>query len=254
MNRLIASLGWAAFACVIACTAALLPQTASAQDAGFYVAGDLGYHWPDTLNAKVGGNDQRWTWNPNGGAEGFVRLGYGFASDWRVELEAGDRTSPVGGIRAGIFLPFAVSAPGVRLSDVGGHVDATTLMANALYDIPLGLPLQPFVGAGAGLVSSDVASHGRYSICSLCESPAICYPTCEVNIRANGSSDALGVQGIAGVSWPFAPGWTLDATYRYLRSSDIMWNGVSGTGLFTPGDFRSTYSDNSVTLGIRYSL
>ena len=233
----------------------LFPQPSRAQDGGFYIAGDLGYHWPSQMNTNVVGTNEHWAWSPSDNAAGFVRLGYALDSDWRIELEGGDRSASLGGIQADIFLPDTlIPARGVQFSGVNGHIDATTLMANGIYDIPLGLPLQPFVGAGAGLVHTDISARGSFPFCDICARPAICFPTCSINVKANGGNDALGVQGIAGVTWPFAPQWNLDATYRYVRASGVSWNTSPDVGFFSPGRFRGDYSDSSVTIGVRYSL
>ena len=228
---------------------------ARAQDNGFYVAGDLGYHWPDRMDTNVVGSGPKWTWNLTDNGAGFLRLGYGFDSSWRVELEGGDRPANLSAIRADVYFPLAlVPAGGIPLSGVGGHIDATTLMANVIYDVPLGLPVQPFIGGGVGLVHTAVTAQGVFPFCAVCARPVICFPVCSVNLKVNDSSDKFGWQGIAGVSLSLAPQWTLDATYRYVRANGVAWSTSGGGGFFLPGQFRGDYSDSSVTLGIRHSF
>jgi opacity protein-like surface antigen len=246
------------FAALALATAMLFGAPASAQDTGFYVAGDLGYHAPTKIASSVEGTNENWEWGVHNNADGFLRLGYAFDSNWSVELEGGYRPGDLSSIRAGVFLPIpAHIPPGVNLSNVSGDADATTAMANVLYTVPLGLPIQPFIGGGAGLVHTSIKGQGEYGFCDLClkaQTP-ICF-VCGAQFNANGSSDRFGWQGIAGLSWPIAPRWTLDATYRYVRASGATWvaGGGAGEGLFASDVFHGSYSDNSVTLGIRYDF
>ena len=242
------------FAALSLATAVLFGASAHAQDEGFYIAGDLGYHAPSQLSSTVVGSDEKWQWGVRGNAAGFLRLGYNIDSDWRVEIEGGYRPSDLSSVRADVFLPVPVfRAPGIRLGDVGGDVDATTAMANVLYDVPLGLPVRPFIGGGVGLVDTAVKAHGTYPFCDICLKTPICF-VCSVPLNVDDSSDRFGFQGIAGISWPFAPQWTLDATYRYVRANDVTW-AASGTDVVFGADrFRADYSDNSVTIGVRYDF
>lgn len=248
---------------VISIVAGLLALSAPAfaQTAGFYVGGDAGYHWPDRIDTRVANTDEHWAWWPGGGADGFAVAGYGFGSGFRAEIEGGYRPGDLNAIQADIFLPLLkpalaplIPAGGIRFSDVGGHVDAATLMANLLYDLPLGLPVQPFVGGGAGLVHTSVAAQGRFPFCPICFRPAICFPTCSIDLKLNDSSDRLGWQAIGGVSMALAPQWTLNATYRYLRADNVSWGTKVGGVPFANGRFSGNYSDSSVTLGVRYSF
>jgi opacity protein-like surface antigen len=242
------------FVFAVLAAAVLFCAPASAQDEGFYIAGDLGYHAPSQLSSTVVGTNEKWQWDSRDNAAGFLRLGYAIDSNWRVELEGGYRPSDMSSIRADVFLPLpAFRAPGIRLGDVGGDADATTAMANVLYTVPLGLPIQPFIGGGAGLVHADVKAHGTYPFCDICLKTPICF-VCSVPLNADGSSDRFGFQGIAGISWPIALQWTLDATYRYVRANGVTW-AVTGTDVVFGGErFRGDYSDNSVTIGIRYDF
>ncbi len=244
---------------LIAAVAALLfCGTAQAQDTGFYAGGDVGFHWPDRIDTHVAGTSEDWAWRSDNNAEGFLRLGYGLGSGFRLELEGGYRPSGLNDIQADIFLPLAsaplIPAGGIHFTGVSGHVDATTLMANAYYDIPFDLPVQPFIGAGAGLVHTSVSARGGFPFCAICARPPICFPVCSINLKVDDSSDRLGWQLMGGLSWPIAPQWTVDATYRYMRANGVTWQTQAAAGLFTPGKFRGDYSDSSVTIGVRYSF
>src|SRR3712207_5439996 len=87
--------------------------------AGFYVAADVGYHWPEgletssTLNSPQGSPGEL-----NFGAEddwaGFGRLGYRFNPNWRLELEGGYRPGDIESVRGRVgVLPQGLCTPGV---------------------------------------------------------------------------------------------------------------------------------------------
>jgi opacity protein-like surface antigen len=237
----------------------LVAAPAVAQPGQFYVSGDVGYHPSDDAAAHVAGTDEHWDWSRGGNAAGFLKLGYGVAPNVRVELEGGYRPSNLNAIQADIFLPLSpvaafVPAGGIHFSGVGGHLDTTTFMANALYDIPLDLPVQPFVGGGIGLAHTGIAAHGGFPFCAICERPAICYLVCSVNMKADDSSNNFAWQAIGGLSMPLAPQWSLDATYRYIRANGVSWRTEGGGVFFAPGRFRSVYSDSTMTLGVSYAF
>jgi outer membrane protein OmpA-like peptidoglycan-associated protein len=76
---------------------------------------------------------------------------------------------------------------------VGGHTQNISLMANGLFDIPLGLPVVPFIGAGVG--ATDLG---------------------------DGNTDRWGfaVQPIVGVSYSITPQISIAGEYRYLYGVD----------------------------------
>lgn len=247
---------------VISFLAALsFTAAAHAQDMGVYAAGDVGYHWPDRIDASVAGGVRDWHWTPKDNGEGFLRLGYGLGDGFRVELEGGYRPSDWSDVEANVLIPDITAkkaAPMIPCCGThfgpDGHINATTAMANAIYDIPLDWAVHPFVGVGAGLVHTSITEHGSFG-CPICFKPAICFPSgCGINFKVDDSDDKFGWQAIGGLSLALAPQWSLDATYRYLRASGLEWNTTKGSVLFSPGHFRGDYSDNSVTVGIRYDL
>lgn len=79
---------------------------ASAQDAGWYGAVDLGYHWPEGIegtssNNSAAGSPYSWDFNQEEDWTGFARLGYQLNANWRVELEGGYRPGDIESIRGG---------------------------------------------------------------------------------------------------------------------------------------------------------
>ncbi|HEY9217142.1 MAG TPA: outer membrane beta-barrel protein, partial [Phenylobacterium sp.] len=81
-----------------------LASGASAQDTGWYGAVDLGYHWPEGLEASsstnaINGQPYNWDFNQEDDWAGFARLGYQLTPNWRVELEGGYRPGDIESIR-----------------------------------------------------------------------------------------------------------------------------------------------------------
>jgi OmpA-OmpF porin, OOP family len=126
--------------------------------------------------------------------EGFIAgaaAGYQFGQ-FRAELNGdysrnGVKSASVGGVT----------------SSVGGHTQNISIMANGLYDIPLGLPIVPYIGAGAG--ATDFG---------------------------DGSADKWGfaIQPIVGVSYSITPQISIAGEYRYLYGvDDVRLNGATFT-------------------------
>src|SRR3989344_4503170 len=91
-------LAGAAFAAVVAASCA------SAQEAGWYGALDLGYHWPEGIEAGSsndgpGGVPYNWDFSQSDDWAGFARLGYQLNPNWRVELEGGYRPGDIDSVR-----------------------------------------------------------------------------------------------------------------------------------------------------------
>ena len=94
-----------------AALAALFAATgASAQDTGWYGALDLGWHSPQSIDAK-GSNPgvstvaplsfpYNWSFEPSDSWAGFARVGYKVSPHWRVELEGGYRPGDLNSVTA----------------------------------------------------------------------------------------------------------------------------------------------------------
>ena len=164
-------LAGAAFAAV--CVA----SGASAQETGWYGAIDLGYHVPESIDTYSASGQTGtssgpsnnastlatyWDWTVENDWAGFVRLGYQFTPNWRVEAEGGYRAGDLGVVRgigtATRQQPYGLCKPGVgavtssaACGSPDGSIDSWTVMANVLYDFAPDAWLNPFVGAGIGL-------------------------------------------------------------------------------------------------------
>ncbi len=127
-------------------------------------------------------------------------------------------------------------------------------MAVGYYDVPIDLPVQPFFGGGFGLVHTSAAGAGSYPYCAVCVvAPPLCYLSCVTRVDVHGSADAFGLQAAGGLDWRFAPQWTLEVAYRYVHANGIGW-GTRSALYFPAARYSGDYSDNSVTVGVRYWL
>ncbi|HEX4192085.1 MAG TPA: outer membrane beta-barrel protein, partial [Stellaceae bacterium] len=149
---------------------------------GPYVRIEGGLSHPGDMSIRASGL-------PGGSAtvdrkEGFIggaAAGYQFGP-FRAEID-GDYS------RNGVK---SVSAGGATAS-LGGHTQNISIMANGLYDINIGMPIVPYIGAGAG--ATDLG---------------------------DGSTDRWGfaIQPIVGVSYSITPQISIAGEYRYLYGVD----------------------------------
>jgi opacity protein-like surface antigen len=228
---------------------------------GWYVAGDVGYHWPDGVKGTSSTTGSEWSFSPDDDWAGFGRIGYKLTPNWRVEGEYGYRPGDQSGVH-GTGTPAGLCAPGVERTTaaptcggVDGELKASSLMFNVIYDFMPDSTWRPFLGAGLGTAWVHNKVYGQLA-----------------NVPAGGAQfqntsiddvdQALAWQGILGVAWDFAPNWSLDLTGRYLATDDLQWGSVTtnvggpghGGAVTDVGTFEGKYKDTSLTLGIRYTF
>jgi outer membrane protein OmpA-like peptidoglycan-associated protein len=128
-----------------------------------------------------------------------------------------------------------------------GSVRSYGVMANALYDLDVGMPwIFPYVGAGAGyqwttLNATAVAPGGGFAT------------------STNNTSGSFAWQAIIGASFPVpnVPGLSLTADYRFM---DILGGGkydglVSNGGALSSSELKMhNQFDHDVVFGIRYAF
>jgi outer membrane protein OmpA-like peptidoglycan-associated protein len=196
---------------LLAATALALPVAAAAQPvSGLYVGAGAGYNYLQNQDLKSystpGPLGRGGTFLPlpgahftgTGGPVGSLSLGYGLGNGLRVELQGDWRAQHdtfdhgVGGSRFG----------GADLQTFGGF-------ANALYDLDLGLPLVPYLGAGVGYEETFGHNFRLYS------------PGAQYDV-GNNDQGSIAAQGILGLSYPLAvlPGLSLTAEYRFMYAAD----------------------------------
>jgi OmpA-OmpF porin, OOP family len=219
-------------------SASLLAGTAIAQtstvdsswfdnwDAGqWYVGAKAGVGWlnHDTRLSTVspGGATVRGNAQYDDGYTGALNGGYSFNNGIDLELEGAMRYNDANNIRGqGGF--------------TRGSMRNYAVMGNIYYHLPtfdLGIPISPFIGAGAGM-----ADYTPYHIRSD-NMPAGTYV---------GGPDAWGFayQAMAGLSYKVADNIDLSVEYRWFSRTDQSY----------PRGVTNDYDHNSVLVGVRYSF
>jgi OOP family OmpA-OmpF porin len=180
-----------------------------------------------------------------------VSLGYGFGNGLRLEIEGNYRQNEVD--KVGGFGRSSATSP-VGLSSAfrnnGGDIRQYGAMGNVLYDFVIpGIPLQPYVGAGAGYVWTEYDGVRGTRL-----------PATANSISIDDTTGTFAYQGIAGLAFPIAsvPGLALTAEYRFLGTLEPKLNGrvVSPSGAtVSRGDFKADQAENhSVFIGLRYAF
>ncbi len=191
-------------AAAIAMMAATAPAEANNEDENrLYVSARGGFNW--NLDQRLTGrrtdflarDDTHNGWMAGGA------IGYDL-NPLRIEIEYLHRNNDLeivtviddGGLAGELGL---VSAPGANVLS-RGHVNATSVMANAILELNRGGGLRPFFGLGGGLVQIDsdavLAGSGRRLI--------------------GGDDVVLGLQTIAGLAVKISSNLSAEVGYRYL--------------------------------------
>lgn len=179
---------------------------------GFYIGGGAGLHMPDDSDVSGPGFSNNVDLENDWGAIGA--LGYAFGNGFRVEGEIGYRTSEVD------------SVDGAAAS---GDVDATSFMANVLYDIATGTAFTPYLGVGLGAVRVDVDN-----------------ATTVGGSTWDDSDTVLGGQAIAGLSYALSDRLDLFGQYAYLLTDDVEGNLANGTSA------EGEYDSHNLFVGLRF--
>jgi outer membrane protein OmpA-like peptidoglycan-associated protein len=222
---------------LLAATVLAMPVAVQAQPVtGLYVGAGVGANFRQDVDADVTGPAVG-TATPtieftDAGWVGVGSIGWGFGNGLRAEIEGNYRHNDVDAITgAGI--------PGSAVSR--GYAKSYGVMANALFDFNLGLPVTPYLGAGAGYVWSEFDNVGG---------------------RVGGASAVFddtdgrfAYQGIAGVSLALASGLALTAEYRFLGTLEASHSGSATVGGVTsPLSADSDNYNHSVLVGLRYAF
>jgi outer membrane protein OmpA-like peptidoglycan-associated protein len=183
-------------AILLATAAGALAQTGPN---GPYVRLEGGLSHPDNMSVRSGATSG--SLDREEGFIGGLAAGYQFGQ-FRAEINGDYSQNDIKSVKVG-----NLSAP------LNGHTANISFMLNGLYDINLGWPVVPYIGAGIG--ATDLRFEGL-SAGSLG--------------GGSGSADRWGfaVQPIVGVSYSITPQISIAGEYRYLYGVDEVHFG-SGT-------------------------
>ncbi len=228
----------------LAGAALLVPGLAFAQPvSGVYVAAGAGLNWLQESDVTGTRNLQTPGASTNGSLEfemgwgGVISVGYGFGNGLRAEIEGTYRQNEVDSVSGFAGLP--------RPLRVSGTARTYGVMANALYDFDLGLPVVPYLGVGAGYLWTD-------------------YDSVEMRIP-NGTSATIdghdgqfAYQGILGAAFPISavPGLAITAEYRYTATLDAELDTVArvGSAVAARGSTEVENHNHALFVGVRYAF
>jgi len=184
----------------------------------FYLGGEAGWNvLEDQTNRAAGVPSVRAKFD-SGYAVG-ARAGYEWGP-WRFEEEYTYRNNGLNSLSVGPF----------RAAGVRGSRESHAVMTNVLYDINVGWPVTPHIGAGIGAVNvidhAKVAGRGQLF---------------------NDDDWVFGYQAIGGVRYNINPNVALDLDYRYLGTVDATYR-VPGT----TARYKSGYENHTLMASLVY--
>jgi OmpA-OmpF porin, OOP family len=232
-----------ALTCLPVAVLALSSGTAQAQPiSGPYVSLGAGLHSPENPKATVygpGWDTSHVHLNQNFGFNAEGAVGYGIGNGFRFEIEGDFMRSTLRSISG---TPFSTKS--------SGTVRTWGVMANAIYDLDVGLPwLYPYLGAGAGYQWTSLSSFSSIQ------------PGGPFAFGTNSSQvGAFAWQAIAGLSFPIPnwPGLSVTADYRFMGIlGGEKFDGVSavpgGSPVSSEMKLHNQFN-NEVVVGVRYAF
>ena len=235
-----------------AAAAALMatPALASAQDSGWYLRGNAGYGVnADTefTGGLVGENESV------GDFAYSLGLGYEIGNGFRMELDGTSLWTDLGKIDS---LPQSYA-----------KLRTNSLMLNAIYDFNNTGRLQPYVGAGLGLVQGDLSAVASDFPSGTVGTPGtVLVPSTACPGPRNGGDsfncafddkdNNFGWQVLAGLGYAITDNLTWDTNYKYQDGGDLTVQGVRTNNVSGATTNITTELDNinthTVMTGIRY--
>jgi opacity protein-like surface antigen len=202
-----------------------LSSGASAENAstdGLYVQLDVGLVVEGDSDISLGGLSGVVEFDPGFAVGGAA--GYRFRECLRAELNLSYRQADVDKLTA---LGYVLAGAG----DVG----AFTTLVNLYYDLDLGLPVTPYVGAGIGIARIDVDSVGAANV-----------------LVVNDDSIEFAWNVMAGAALSVTDNVDLTLGYRFLSTTDAEFDAtVVGVGDFT---MDAEFGVHEVMFGARYNF
>jgi OOP family OmpA-OmpF porin len=199
-------------------TALLCSVSAAAfaqQTSGIYLGLGGGANFARDADVSGGGINTEAQFDTGWAALGTV--GYGFGNGLRLEFELGYRDNDIDSVSG--------------VANAGGSVNVWSGMINALYDIPTGWPITPYVGLGAGYarVKADSVNVSGTAI-------------------MDDSDSVFAYQGILGAAYSLTPNLKLGLDYRYFATLDPEF--TTNTGVTVD----SEYAAHTVLVALRWEF
>lgn len=171
----------------VAIVALIVPisSVAQADEGGFYLQVGAGVNLPEMADLRPEGEPINENYDLDAGFAATGSAGYEFGNGVRTELELGYRGSN----------PDA---------DAGADVDSFLAMANAIYELPTGGRVRPYIGAGIGVVRTNYDGTEPIS-----------------GVFIDDADTEFGVQGIVGISIEASQAVDVFLDYRYLHSGKL---------------------------------
>jgi outer membrane protein OmpA-like peptidoglycan-associated protein len=224
---------------IIATAFLVTPIVAMAQPVtGLYVGAGAGLQFPgfsDLTTHNAGYGADRIKMNEGVGFNSNLAVGYGLGNGFRFEIEGDFARNNINDVHG---TPYSNTS--------GGTTRTWGVMANALYDLDVGLPwMYPYVGIGAGY--QWTALNPLYV-----NGPGFSSST-------TGQSGNFAGQGIVGASFPIPsmPGLSFTVDYRVM---DILGGGRytgtvdDGAGISSSQLKQHNQVDQSLVFGVRYAF
>lgn len=168
----------------------------------------------DTLGATVG-------------VSGLI--GYDFNEDglpWSLELSGNWRA------RHDQFLTYDVS--GISFYGTKANIQTYDFIVSALYDLPLGTEIQPYIGAGAGLTYAYLTNE---------------YIATPIVDTGDTSTTNFTWQLQGGIKYPIDDGMKLRVDYRYVDAGEIETSATP-----TGEKFTSDLSSHDMRVGVTWDF
>lgn len=199
---------------VLAVTVAGLAMSPAYADArkGFYIGAGVGSMLPQNSKVNEVGTVNSAKYDLDPGFATNVAAGYAFGNGFRTELE----------------VAYADVDPSM---DPGADVDTLSAMINAIYELPTGGRVRPYIGAGLGVVRTDYDGTEPLT-----------------GIIVDDADTKFGVQGIAGVSFQATDQMDLFLDYRYMRTGKLELAAV------TSETIKATNKNHILMAGLRYYM
>ncbi|WP_297492299.1 OmpA family protein [Acidocella sp.] len=199
---------------------------------------------PFTYNYEAYNNSQTGKFQSRPAYAGAGAIGYGFGNGFRVELGGiFDRNTIHEDDNNVIYNPgLTVSGPGITHYKASGGMNTYGPMLNGYYDMNIGLPVFPYIGAGVGYQWTKFSRH--------------------INDIASFGDTVEGTQGsfaydvIAGLSFPLpsVPGLSLTAEYRFTQLVQSRNYASTFQGASDGPVHLGQMSSHTFLIGMRYQI